>query len=450
MEQVLQATTKAVPSEDTATTRQEPGPSTRDARASRTWAYGIAVAIGVLPVFMSPSLWMLPSLAMLGYLATQYGPAKRDGEVYELADAFYYLGFTLSVGSLLAALDPFNWATRPNPERIFHFFGLGMLTTLVGVVGRTMLQIFHRLPAETLEAVNQKVEDRAGELVDQLGELAEATSRIVRETLESHEQMISPRLAELVSGVAAVKEQTTALAKQAVDVGVEVDRVTRALRDAVSAYDEGAQAADNQRTRLVKAHQALYEEAKLARDEVSLVRGAVRAVNQGVANSEEVASSALATIAAEAAAARGALKALAAEAASLRLDPSDAAEGLEKFSRSIASAAATTETAISQLQQAIVGDEDTARVTQVGLARSGETDDSRRSSNPGLAPTVQQLVAQLNSFDSVVRQRADVLASEEIVQLRSLVSETLTTARRLNAALDEIADAATRKLQAIQ
>src|SRR5438105_15330873 len=92
-------------------------------------AYLLAVFAGLVSVFVSRDLWLIPLLAMTVYLAAGYAPALRSGFIFEFADSFYYLGFTLSVGSLLASLDPFHTKGVPDPTKVFHYFGLGLFTT---------------------------------------------------------------------------------------------------------------------------------------------------------------------------------------------------------------------------------------------------------------------------------------------------------------------------------
>lgn len=105
-----------------------------------TKRYAIAVFVGVVPVFVSAQLWWMTIVAMVVFLAIGYEDARKSGMVYEFADAFYYLGFTLSIGTLLAALDPFHVGVAPDVKVTFHLFGLGMFTTLIGVTGRTLMQ----------------------------------------------------------------------------------------------------------------------------------------------------------------------------------------------------------------------------------------------------------------------------------------------------------------------
>src|ERR1043166_1999317 len=67
-----------------------------------------AAVVGVLPLFLTHGLWWLPWVIMVGYGFAGYSRAESTGTLFEFADSIYYLGFTFSVGALLASLDPFN------------------------------------------------------------------------------------------------------------------------------------------------------------------------------------------------------------------------------------------------------------------------------------------------------------------------------------------------------
>src|SRR5438552_8918566 len=100
--------------------------------------YGMATVVGALAVFSSPKgLWFVPIVIMLVYLGFGLQLARRSGMVLEFSDSFYYLGFTFTIASLLASLDPFHFdpAKNPEPAVILHYFGLGLFTTLIGLRG---------------------------------------------------------------------------------------------------------------------------------------------------------------------------------------------------------------------------------------------------------------------------------------------------------------------------
>ncbi|MBX6331363.1 MAG: hypothetical protein IRY91_05930 [Gemmatimonadaceae bacterium] len=188
-------------------------PHLRRINSSFTKRYAITVIVGLVPVFISASFWWIPVLAMLGFLGTGYQQADSDGMVYEFADAFYYLGFTLSIGSLLAALDPFHAGARPDAARMLHQFGLGMFTTLIGVTGRTVLQSYHRLPSETLESINREIAEQGREYVDHLRQLNARIATLLADSVDEYQTRVVNPLSRLGDAI----EQCLTVAMQTID-----------------------------------------------------------------------------------------------------------------------------------------------------------------------------------------------------------------------------------------
>src|SRR5204862_406504 len=57
--------------------------------------------------------------------------SEADGET------FYYLGFIYTLATLVATFAPLlNSAERPESRQVLGFFGLGLITTFVGLAGR--------------------------------------------------------------------------------------------------------------------------------------------------------------------------------------------------------------------------------------------------------------------------------------------------------------------------
>jgi hypothetical protein len=291
-----------------------------------TWAYFFAVVAGVVPVFMHHAFWPVPILAMLAFLAVGYGPAREAGIVYEFADSFYYLGFTLSVGSLLASLEPFNFVNRPDPEQIFHYFGLGMLTTLVGVVGRTMLQSYHRLPAETLEAVNRQLEERGREYLDNLSALDARIRQTMETTTVAYERDLAPRLARIGDALAQAVTRIEETAAGSDRLRADVEDASAAVRALGSSYAGAADAMRAQQARLTESVDALT----LAIEQIAATSS--RAGRGAAAGLDEVR--------AKAADCRSAIDALAGSLGALRFDPAPVDAALGEMGRTIADATA--------------------------------------------------------------------------------------------------------------
>ncbi|MDP9204346.1 MAG: apolipoprotein A1/A4/E family protein [Gemmatimonadota bacterium] len=214
------------------------------------WLYLVAWAAGTFPLFADPNhrLWFIPWIVMLAYGLVGHAKAEQTGTMFEFADSVYYLGFTLSVGALLASLDPFNPNAKPDAERLFRLFGLALITTLFGVVGRTALQTFYRLPSETIEEVNQRLTAEARRYVDRLSEFTASMDRILTTQVQTTEAKLVPQFATLenvlrmtvadltvISGGAQALKETVKDAAAA--LGVMTEQYQARSRDITASHD---------------------------------------------------------------------------------------------------------------------------------------------------------------------------------------------------------------------
>jgi methyl-accepting chemotaxis protein len=110
-------------------------------RVLGVWWFESAVSIAVL-------FWML----LLGYLV--YRKSVSDFDESD-ADYYYYYGFILTLVTLASTFIPFYFSqSEVSRESIIGGFGLGLVTTFVGLTGRVLLyQQFERLASGTETAV---------------------------------------------------------------------------------------------------------------------------------------------------------------------------------------------------------------------------------------------------------------------------------------------------------
>jgi hypothetical protein len=289
-----------------------------------TWAYFFAVAAGVVPVFLHHAFWPVPILAMLAFLTVGYGPARDAGIIFEFADSFYYLGFTLSVGSLLASLEPFNFVNRPDPESIFHYFGLGMLTTLVGVVGRTMLQSYHRLPSETLEAVNRQLEERGRDYVESLTQLDTRIRETMASTTSAYETELAPRLGRIGEALARAVDRIEETAAGTERLRTEVENAGTSIRALGASYAGAADALREQQGRFTESVDTLA----LSIEQIAVASS--RAGRGAAAGLDEIRT--------KAADCRAAIDALAGSIGALRFDATSVDAALGDMGRTISDA----------------------------------------------------------------------------------------------------------------
>ena len=89
---------------------------------------------------------------------------------------FYYLGFIFTIYSLIAGFLPYAFIPTGeviNEKKVLSAFGLGMLTTFVGLAGRQiLLQLFDK-PDDETENTRIRIQNKATEFSDSLQKLTE-------------------------------------------------------------------------------------------------------------------------------------------------------------------------------------------------------------------------------------------------------------------------------------
>ena len=103
-----------------------------------------------LKILLTVTLVLL--MIFLGIIT--YNKSKTDFFSSNDPDNFYYLGFIFTIASLIAGFIPFAYTDvkdlSENQNAVLSAFGLGMLTTFVGMAGRQiMLQLFDKTDVDT-------------------------------------------------------------------------------------------------------------------------------------------------------------------------------------------------------------------------------------------------------------------------------------------------------------
>lgn len=374
------------------------------------FAYAAAVLAGVLPVFVSPQFWVLPLGAMVAYLTWGHARARDGGMIFEFADSFYYLGFTLSIGSLLAAIKPFNFEGRPEPDEVFRYFGLGLLTTLLGVVGRTILQTFYRRLNETVEEVNSQIVDQARQYLNHLITLNGEANMALAGALAPFRGKVEEQRSDIETAMEQMAGAMTRSAQAASRLAGQVDEIRRATEGIHKTYEAASTAAET----IVDAMQTVAADIRMSSPapDMRLLQDVVRS-------------------------AREALSGLTAEFGGLRLDPTDAQRAVGDLAEVFREAGNTVDIAGRSLSGA---------VDQLSAVGKSVSDLSATLASGDLGEAVSQLKRAVEDatreFDD---QRALSLRRSE--QTQQAAEDTLQAGRALNRALQEIADAAVRRLE---
>jgi hypothetical protein len=347
---------------------------------------------------------------MLVYLSVGLRAAEDDSQVFEFADSFYYLGFALSMASLLAALEPFS-GNAPDPQQILKRFGLGMFTTLIGVAGRTVLQLFNRLPQETLEAVNQRLlvqttgfiaglDDLQRTMITRLDALSKEASEV--------EETILARLGAHQQGIAVA---TTELAEQQVSMKGEILKFSRgiaALSARIESLHEGIAGAS-----------ASLNAVRAAGSELRDLLGGETSTTQPISLIQSL---------------RATTTQVEALRTSLSVDRTSAQAALDEMAGRVAVSSGAL-----QLQMSNAGtsfQELAARVAAAGITP--------------LEAAIARLAVQIEGVATELRVDTGHVRDNGLRPLQAALGEAATEAKRFNALLDDMAAAITLKLERLQ
>ncbi len=226
-------------STDTATVRPRRRPTLP--RGEFATLYLVAVVLGSAGVRFHITL---PVLVMALYLAYGLPRALRANVLLEFTDSFYYLGFTITVASLLLAMLAFGGerVEAVSVQEILRHYATGLATTVVGVIGRTALQLFFLAPDETAEARAREITRRTEEFVEALEALNERLTSMLASTFETLQGDVARTLALTERELQGLSANVQRLATSVGDVRIDPSRMTNAL-GAVEAAAQRATAA---------------------------------------------------------------------------------------------------------------------------------------------------------------------------------------------------------------
>ncbi len=157
--------------------------------------YVLAVIVGALVVRLG---WWAPALVMALYMGQGLGRARRTGVLLEFTDSFYYLGFTLTIISLLLSARIFgDDGAVSSPEVILRHYGVGLVTTVVGVIGRNASQLFYLSSDETAEAAAKEIARRTEEFLTSLEALNARMTALVKDTFTTLEHRVRQTVGDI-------------------------------------------------------------------------------------------------------------------------------------------------------------------------------------------------------------------------------------------------------------
>jgi BMFP domain-containing protein YqiC len=187
------------------------------AGGSRSWTM-TALVVGLMLLY-GVVLWIRSRTAYA---------SETDGET------FYYLGFIYTLATLVATFAPLlNSAERPESRHVLGFFGLGLITTFVGLAGRIVF-------AHTSPGALASTEHDARRLGDAYAEAARAIEQSTVRIVHA-QQRAEGHLSESYSGaVEAIRILSGRVTQQFESMSAQVLKDFAAVIERVSAGAESA------------------------------------------------------------------------------------------------------------------------------------------------------------------------------------------------------------------
>jgi hypothetical protein len=187
---------------------------------ARHWTM-MALVVGMMVVY-GVFLWIRSR--------TEYA-SESDGET------FYYLGFIYTLATLVATFAPLlNSSERPESRHVLGLFGLGLITTFVGLAGRIVF-------AQTSPGAFASPEDDARRLGDAYAEAARAIEKSTVRIVHA-QQRAEGHLSESYSGaIEAIRLLSDRVTQQFDSMSAQVLQqfagvIERVTADAESAFAE--------------------------------------------------------------------------------------------------------------------------------------------------------------------------------------------------------------------
>src|SRR5512145_266674 len=205
----------------------------------------IAAGVGVILTFSwafrgtpgGPRHWTMMALVvgmMLVYGVFLWLRSRTEYASDSDGETFYYLGFIYTLATLVATFAPLlNASEPPDSRQVLGLFGLGLITTFVGLAGRIVF-------AQTSPSAFASPEDDARRLGDAYAEAARAIEKSTARIVHA-QQRAEGHLSESYSGaIEAIRLLSDRVTQQFDSMSTQVLKQFAAVIERVTADAESA------------------------------------------------------------------------------------------------------------------------------------------------------------------------------------------------------------------
>lgn len=182
-----------------------------------------AVFISVLVLGTAGILfhWSVPVALMGLYLIFGLSLTKKQWNRQSFADSFYYMGFSFTLLSLLVLLNPLKGNADLEPGKVLRYMGIALLTTVFGLIVRTVLVQFRKTIMDQEEDAREEIEELSAKLRKQMTTSIEGFENValeidstlnsslemVKGTLENYTKQGETLITQLINRAAAVYQK---------------------------------------------------------------------------------------------------------------------------------------------------------------------------------------------------------------------------------------------------
>ena len=430
----------------------------------------IAAGVGVILTFSwayrgtpgGPRHWTMMALVvgmMLVYGVFLWLRSRTEYASDSDGETFYYLGFIYTLATLVATFAPLlNASEPPDSRQVLGLFGLGLITTFIGLAGRIVF-------AQTSPGAFASPEDDARRLGDAYAEAARAIERSTVRIVHA-QQRAEGHLSESYSGaIEAIRLLSDRVTQQFDSMSTQVLKqfaavIERVTADAESAFAELRNRAvgeiDAASSQAAKTHAMAKAQVEgLAAGAATAVRGVTeQVVHDFTRVARESATELTAFLRHTNGNVAAALEEFEKRLAGLRLPPEDIGEkflviltALSERAELLRRVTSTVEASYGELEGALAGAVEGARDGTRAFSALAVSADAATAAVTSAKTNVEQFATQLNQVREVVTglEKLPQEAASIMATLRSL-DTSLGEANRAWTDMAGVTDGASKSL----
>jgi methyl-accepting chemotaxis protein len=197
----------------------------------------LALIVGVFANSRMASI-VLPTIVMFVYIyLTSKKSTAKDIPMSRIGDSYYFLGFTLTLVSLVASLSLIS-SDNINLESIISTFGAALVTTIVGLIARLSFTTLANSHETNRERLDEEIERSMSKFSSQLERLVQDVNTAVT-TVNTQFQEVQLKVVDqyksgMGKGLEEYQDSVNSLSKRLDGIEVSSDLVMKPMNKALN------------------------------------------------------------------------------------------------------------------------------------------------------------------------------------------------------------------------